>query len=161
MTPGLLDDEVIMKCPSCGKIQTEVKDSRVVNDGAVVRRRRVCSKCHNRFSTIERIYLREIFVVKRSGVVKKFDPEKISKSLSTALRKRPIPEKIITQLVDNIVNKIENDPQKQIPSRRIGEMIMQELFNVDLVAYIRFASVYKDFSSAEDFAKFVNDLSKK
>jgi transcriptional repressor NrdR len=150
-----------MKCPSCKNIQTEVKDSRVVDDGSVVRRRRVCAKCYNRFSTIERVYLREIFVVKRSGVSKKFDPEKISKSISTAIRKRPIPEKTVSQMVDSIVSKIENHHEKEIPSRKIGEMIMQELFKVDLVAYIRFASVYKDFSSAEDFAKFVNDLSKK
>ena len=150
-----------MKCPSCKNIQTEVKDSRVVDDGAIVRRRRVCCKCHNRFSTIEKIYLREKFVVKRSGVVKKFDSDKIGKSISTALRKRPIPEKTIAQMVDTIVNKIENHHEKEIPTRKIGEMIMQELFQVDLVAYIRFASVYKDFTSAEDFAKFVNDLSKK
>jgi len=147
-----------MRCPSCKNKQTEVKDSRVVDDGAVVRRRRICPKCHNRFSTIERIYLREIFVVKRSGVIKKFDPEKISKSISTALRKRPVQEKTISQMLDSIVNKIENYHEKEIPTRKIGEMIMQELFQVDLVAYIRFASVYKDFTSAEDFAKFINAL---
>lgn len=147
-----------MKCPSCSNKSTEVKDSRSVEGGSLVRRRRICPKCKHRFSTIERVYMKEIFVVKRSGMVKKFDPDKVFKSISTALRKRPIKEKTITQMVDSIVAKVENFPRREVPAKKIGEMIMQELEKVDLVAYIRFASVYKDFSSAKDFAEFIGKM---
>ena len=147
-----------MRCPTCANQNTEVKDSRSVDNGAIVRRRRICKKCTHRFLTIERVYLKEIFVIKRSGVVKKFDPDKIEKSISTALRKRPIKEKTIAQMVDSIVGKIENYHKKEIPARKIGEMIMEELHKVDQVAYIRFASVYKDFTSAKDFAEFIGKL---
>lgn len=129
-----------------------------MEDGALVRRRRICQKCKHRFSTIERVYMKEIFVLKRSGMVKKFDPEKIRTSISTALRKRPIKEKTITQMVDSIVSKVENYNRREVPAKKIGEMIMQELEKVDLVAYIRFASVYKDFSSAKDFAEFIGKM---
>ncbi len=147
-----------MRCPFCSHKDTEVKDSRIVDEGAQVRRRRVCIKCKNRFTTVERIQLKELFVIKRSGVIKKFDREKIVKSINTAIRKRPIAEKKITQIVDNIVHKIENYHDREIPSRKIGEMIMEELASVDMVAYIRFASVYKDFTSIQDFAKFIGGI---
>jgi transcriptional repressor NrdR len=147
-----------MKCPTCSSQNTEVKDSRAVENGVLVRRRRICKKCKHRFSTIERIYHKEILVVKRSGMVRKFDPEKIEKSIATALRKRPIKDKTISQMVDSIVGKIENYPKIQIPAKKIGEMILEELHKVDQVAYIRFASVYKDFTSAKDFAEFIGKM---
>jgi transcriptional repressor NrdR len=149
-----------MKCPSCPNLHTEVKDSRAVDNGGMVRRRRICPKCSHRFSTIERLYQKEILVIKRSGMVKKFDSEKITKSISTALRKRPIRDKTIAQMVDNIIAKVENYHKKEIKSSKIGEMIMEELYKVDLVAYIRFASVYKDFASAQDFAEFIGKIGK-
>lgn len=147
-----------MRCPTCSSQNTEVNDSRSVENGAMVRRRRICKKCKHRFSTIERIYLKEILVVKRSGVVRKFDPGKIEKAIGTALRKRPIRDKTISQMVDSIINKVENYPKKQVPAKKIGEMILEELQKVDQVAYIRFASVYKDFSSAKDFAEFIGKM---
>lgn len=147
-----------MRCPACSNPNTEVKDSRSVDNGALVRRRRICKKCNHRFSTIERVYHKEILVVKRSGVVRKFDPEKIEKSIATALRKRPIKDKTISQMVDSIINKVENYPKKQVPAKKIGEMILEELHKVDQVAYIRFASVYKDFASAKDFAEFIGKM---
>lgn len=147
-----------MKCPSCSNTSTEVKDSRSVDSGALVRRRRICKKCNHRFSTIEKVYLKEILVVKRSGFVKKFDPDKIEKSIATALRKRPVKDKTIPQMVDSIVSKVENYHKKQIPAKKIGELILEELHKIDQVAYIRFASVYKDFASAKDFAEFIGKL---
>lgn len=149
-----------MKCPFCKYENTEVKDSRIVDDGAKVRRRRGCLKCHHRFTTMESVQLNELFVVKRSGVRKQFEREKIVKSIDTALRKRPVSEKKIKQMVDNIINKIELMRDKEIASKKIGEMIMTELALIDPVAYIRFASVYQDFSSAKDFAKLINDMDK-
>jgi len=149
-----------MKCPSCDYAHTQVKDSRCTDSGAIVRRRRICTKCHHRFSTTERVYLKELFVIKRSGVVKKFDPEKIEKSISTALRKRPVKDKAISQMIDAIITKCENYHRKEIPAKKIGEMILEELNNVDQVAYIRFASVYKDFNSVKDFAELVAKMGK-
>lgn len=147
-----------MKCPFCKSEYTEVKDSRTIDEGTKVRRRRSCIKCNHRFTTMEAVHLNELFVVKRSGVRKQFERIKIEKSIDTAMRKRPVPEKKIKQMVDNIVNKIELLKGKEIPSKKIGEMILSELALVDPVAYIRFASVYKDFSSAKDFAKLINDM---
>lgn len=150
-----------MKCPFCQHEDTDVKDSRIVDDGVTVRRRRSCQKCKQKFTTIESAQLKELFVVKRSGVTKQFDREKIVKSIDTAMRKRPISEKKIKQMVDNIINKIELTRDSEISSKKIGEMIMAELAIVDPVAYIRFASVYKEFSSVEDFAKLISDMGKK
>ena len=150
-----------MRCPFCKYEQSEVKDSRIVDNGLGVRRRRNCPKCNQRFTTIETLQLKELFVIKRSGVTKQFDREKIVKSIDTAMRKRPVSEKKIKQMVDNIVAKIELLRDKEISSSKIGDMIMSELAIVDPVAYIRFASVYKDFTSAEDFGKLISDMGKK
>lgn len=149
-----------MKCPTCSYHNTDVKDSRSVDDRTLVRRRRICKKCKHRFSTIERVYHKEILVIKRSGVVRKFDPQKIEKAIATAIRKRPIKDKTISQMVDSIINKVENYPKKQVPAKKIGEMILEELHKVDQVAYIRFASVYKDFASAKDFGEFISKMEK-
>jgi transcriptional repressor NrdR len=137
-----------MKCPFCQHSETEVKDSRIIDDGAQVRRRRNCLKCKNKFTTIERTHLKELFVIRRSGVTKKFDSSKIAKSIDMAMRKRPISEKKIKQMVDHIVQKIENLQDKEIPSKKIGEMIMAELAIIDPVAYIRFASIYRSFKDS-------------
>ena len=147
-----------MKCPLCKHENTDVKDSRIVDDGSQVRRRRACQKCKHKFTTVESMQLKELFVLKRSGVTKQFDREKIAKSLDTAMRKRPVSEKKIRQMVDNIIHRIELIRDKEISSKKIGEMIMAELAIVDPVAYIRFASVYKDFSSTEDFARLISDM---
>ncbi|MEY3196723.1 MAG: hypothetical protein RLZZ59_89 [Pseudomonadota bacterium] len=147
-----------MKCPFCENHDTEVKDSRVIESGGQVRRRRYCSKCKQRFTTLEKTHLRELFVIKRSGVTKKFDPSKIAKSIDTAMRKRPVSEKKIKQMVDNIVQRIESLYDKEIPSKKIGEMIMSELAATDHVAYIRFASVYQEFSSVSDFSKLIGAI---
>lgn len=149
-----------MRCPFCKYEHTDVKDSRIVDDGAQVRRRRSCQKCGHKFTTIESVQLKELFVVKRSGVTKQFDREKIVKSIDTAMRKRPVSEKKIRQMVDNVIHRIELIRDKEISSKKIGEMIMTELAVVDPVAYIRFASVYKEFSSTQDFAKLIGDMEK-
>ena len=147
-----------MKCPFCLKTETFVKDSRDTEDGYVVRRRRYCSKCSGRFSTFERVQLRELVVVKRSGIKKAFDRDKIYKSIATALRKRNISDEIITEITNRVVFELESNNIREIQTRKIGELIMQELAQVDQVAYIRFASVYRDFTNAQDFAKFVSKI---
>lgn len=147
-----------MKCPSCQYLDTEVKDSRIADGGITVKRRRICKKCKTRFTTLEKVHKKELVVIKRSGVVKQFDSDKILKSIDTATRKRPISEKQIKQMVDNIIQKIEQTREKEISTKKIGDLIMHELAKIDQVAYIRFASVYKEFRSAQDFAKLINDL---
>lgn len=147
-----------MKCPFCSTVDTSVKDSRDSEDNTTIRRRRYCKACKGRFTTFERIQLRELLVIKRSGAKKPFDRDKVQKSITTALRKRNIPENSINQITNKIVLELESNSTREIPSRKIGELIMQELAKIDQVAYIRFASVYKDFSSAHDFAKFVSKI---
>ena len=136
----------IMKCPFCKYDNTDVKDSRIVDSGAQVRRRRSCQKCKHKFTTLESMQIKELFVLKRSGVTKQFDREKIVKSIDTAMRKRPVSEKKIKQMVDNIIHKIELIRDKEISSKKIGEIIMAELAIMDPIAYIRFASVYSKSS---------------
>lgn len=147
-----------MRCPFCLQPDTFVKDSREADHGSIIRRRRYCKVCSGRFTTFERIQLRALLVVKRSGTTKAFDRDKIHKSISTAVRKRHISEDVINQTINKIVSEIENNNSREMSTRKIGELIMQELAKIDLVAYIRFASVYKEFSSAQDFAKFINKI---
>lgn len=147
-----------MNCPFCHKADTYVKDSRDAEQGLVVRRRRYCESCKGRFTTFERIQLRELFVIKRTGVKKPFNREKVQNSINTALRKRNVSEEKITEITNKIVLELQSNTSREVPTRKIGEMIMQELAKIDHVAYIRFASVYKDFTSARDFAKFVNKI---
>lgn len=149
-----------MKCPFCNKSDTFVKDSRDTENGEVIRRRRHCVSCRGKFTTFERIQLRELLVIKRSGVKKPFDRNKVHKSISTALRKRLILQDQIDKITDQLVHELESSGNREIPTRKIGELIMNKLAKIDHVAYIRFASVYKDFSSAQDFAKFVNKIDK-
>lgn len=147
-----------MHCPFCNHSNTDVKDSRSTHENKVVRRRRSCSKCKGRFTTFERITLRELFVVKRSGVKKKFDGDKIIKSMLAAVRKRSVSSEQIAQIADKILHELEKSATGEIHTRKIGEMIMKSLASIDQVAYIRFASVYRDFSSAQDFAKFIGAI---
>jgi transcriptional repressor NrdR len=147
-----------MNCPFCQEASTEVKDSRSTEENKAIRRRRWCSRCKGRFTTFERITLRELFVVKRSGVKKKFDREKVVKSMLAAVRKRKVSIQQIEEIADKILHELECSSAGSILTRKIGEMIMKSLASIDQVAYIRFASVYRDFSSAQDFAKFISGI---
>lgn len=149
-----------MKCPFCDSPDTSVKDSRNTDEGKIVRRRRHCGNCGGRFTTFERIQIRELIVVKRSGAKRPFDRTKIEKSIITALRKRNFSDKQIEALSDKIILELESGSTKEIPTRKIGKLIMDELAKVDPVAYIRFASVYKDFANIEDFTRFIGKLQK-
>lgn len=147
-----------MKCPFCGHPDTQVKDSRPSEDGGTIRRRRFCVSCNSRFTTFERVQLRELVVVKKNGERKMFDRDKIARSLSMALRKRPVEEERIEQLTSRIVQKLESAGESEIPTSLIGKTVMEELRAVDQVAYIRFASVYRDFGEAKDFEEIVSEL---
>jgi transcriptional repressor NrdR len=148
-----------MKCPFCNSSETTVKDSRHVENKATVRRRRYCNSCGYKFSTYERIQLRELFVIKRSGFRKPFDRTKIINSITTAVRKRRVIAEQVESIADKIFMELENSGKREVSTKLIGEMIMNELAEIDQVAYIRFASVYKDFEEAKDFAKFINKIS--
>lgn len=150
-----------MRCPFCSFSDTQVKDSRPSEDGSSIRRRRYCPKCDSRFTTFERVQLRELVVVKRSGEKKLFDRDKITRSIQLSTRKRPVTEAQIEAIVDKIVNKFEKSGEGEISSTEIGEEVMRELSKLDKVAYIRFASVYKDFSKAGDFENFVDNIKNK
>jgi transcriptional repressor NrdR len=149
-----------MRCPFCNALDTSVKDSRDTSEGKVIRRRRHCSKCGGRFTTFERIQLRDLVVVKRSGSKRPFDPIKVAKSVATALRKRNFSDEQIEELSNRVILELESGSMKEIPSRKIGKLIMDELAKVDPVAYIRFASVYKDFTNIEDFTRFISKIQK-
>ncbi|MBP0579201.1 transcriptional repressor NrdR [Labrys sp. LIt4] len=148
-----------MKCPYCGAPDTQVKDSRPTDDGTSIRRRRVCSDCGGRFTTFERVQLRELTVVKRSGRKVAFDRDKLSRSISTALRKRPVDEERVERLVNGLVRQIESLGESEITSEQIGRIVMKGLKALDDVAYVRFASVYRNFSEAKDFTAVLDELS--
>lgn len=147
-----------MRCPFCGFEDTQVKDSRPVEDGAVIRRRRQCPHCGARFTTLERVQLRELVVVKKDGRRVPFDRDKLARSLRIATRKRGIDEDQIERIVNRIVRELERSGEAEVPSTRIGELAMAQLARLDHVAYVRFASVYKDFATARDFEEFIRDL---
>ncbi len=149
-----------MKCPFCGHSDTQVKDSRPSEDGLTIRRRRYCPECNSRFTTFERVQLRELTVLKKNGERRMFDRDKLARSLQLALRKRPVAPEQTEQLITRITQKLESVGESEIPSSLIGTTIMDELKKVDAVAYIRFASVYKDFTEAKDFEDFVGELDK-
>ena len=146
-----------MRCPYCAGDNTQVKDSRPTEENAAIRRRRICPDCGGRFTTFERVQLRELTVVKRSGRRVPFDRDKLARSLAIALRKRPIEPDQIEQMISGIVRKLESSGESEITSETIGEMVMEALRNVDSVAYVRYASVYKDFAAASDFADFIEE----
>jgi transcriptional repressor NrdR len=146
-----------MRCPFCQNEDTQVKDSRPTEDGAAIRRRRQCDACGSRFTTFERVQLRDLVVLKRSGRRVPFDRDKLARSLSIALRKRPIDQDKIEKMISGIVRKLESTGESEITSETIGEMVMEALRNIDSVAYVRYASVYKDFTAASDFADFIEE----
>ena len=145
-----------MKCPFCTAENTAVKDSRPAEDNTAVRRRRACEVCGGRFTTFERVQLREIIVVKRDGKRALFDREKVAKSVTIALRKRAVGDESVEQLVSGIVRKLESSGETEVTSEDIGELVMDALKTVDPVGYVRYASVYKDFRDPTDFAKFID-----
>lgn len=147
-----------MRCPFCGHPDTQVKDSRPSDDGSTIRRRRYCTQCNSRFTTFERVQLRELVVVKKNGDRRIFDREKITRSLQLALRKRPVAEEQVEQITTRIVRELEATGETEVPSAFIGKLVMDELKGLDTVAYIRFASVYKDFGEANDFKDIVGEL---
>lgn len=144
-----------MKCPFCGNADTQVKDSRPSDDGAAIRRRRACPGCGGRFTTFERVQLRELVILKRNGRRTPFDRTKLERSLGIALRKRPVDADQVEQLVSRIVRQLESLGETEIQSSTVGDFIMKALKSVDEVAYVRYASVYKDFRHTSDFAKFL------
>jgi transcriptional repressor NrdR len=147
-----------VRCPFCGHDDTQVKDSRPSDDGAAIRRRRFCGSCGQRFTTIERVQLRELSVVKADGRRVAFDRDKLARSVRVALRKRPVPEERIERIVSGIVRQLEASGETDIPSKQIGQLVMETLKEVDAVAYVRFASVYRNFREAADFETFVGSL---
>ncbi len=147
-----------MRCPFCGHDDSQVKDSRPTEDNSAIRRRRQCEGCGGRFTTFERIQLRELTVVKTEGKREPFDREKLERSLSVACRKRPVDSTQIEKLASGIQRQLETLGESEIESKRIGEFVMDGLKALDSVAYIRFASVYKDFSEAKDFEDFAGSV---
>ena len=149
-----------MHCPFCSAEDTQVKDSRQADDGGAIRRRRQCSQCGGRFTTFERIQLRDLTVVKNNGNREPFDREKLFQSMKTPLRKRPIDSSQLEKMVNGIVRQLESIGDNEITSKQIGELVMQAFAETDQVAYVRYASVYKDFREVQDFNEFVGDLQK-
>ena len=147
-----------MRCPFCGNEDTQVKDSRPTDDGSSIRRRRFCPKCDSRFTTFERVHLRELVVIKKDGERKPFDRDKLTRSLELAVRKRNVTAEQVDIVVNNIVKELEGLGETEIPSGVVGEKVMAALRKLDPVAYVRFASVYKDFREAKDFEEFVETL---
>ena len=149
-----------MRCPFCGRDDTQVKDSRPTEENAAIRRRRVCPDCGGRFTTFERVQLRELMVVKRAGRKVPFDRDKLYSSISVALRKRPVPEDRVERMVTGIVRQLESSGESEIASSAIGELVMEALKGLDAVAYVRFASVYRDFREAADFQDVLTEIAK-
>lgn len=147
-----------MRCPYCGGENTQVKDSRPTEESQAIRRRRNCEDCGGRFTTFERVQLREILVLKRSGRRVPFDREKLSRSVEVALRKRPIQQERIDRMVTGIVRQLESQGENEIQSSAIGELVMEALKGLDPVAYVRFASVYRDFRKAADFHEVLGEI---
>lgn len=147
-----------MRCPYCGSLDTQVKDSRPTDDHASIRRRRVCPDCGGRFTTFERVQLRELTVVKRSGRRTVFDRDKLQTSIEVALRKRPVAPERIERMVNGIVRQLESSGEGEIQSSTIGELVMEGLKSLDDVAYVRFASVYRNFREARDFEELLGQL---
>lgn len=147
-----------MRCPFCGSEDTQVKDSRSAEDGASVRRRRECTACGGRFTTFERVQLRELTVIKSSGKKAPFDRDKLARSVLIATRKRNVEPDRIEQMISGIVRRLEAMGESEIPTAQIGEMVMEGLAHLDAVAYVRYASVYKDFREAKDFEQFLGKM---
>ena len=147
-----------MRCPFCTHGDTQVKDSRPTEENASIRRRRFCPSCGSRFTTFERVQLRELTVLKKNGEKTLFDRNKLERSLKIALRKRPADEDHIERIVNGIQRRLESLGENEIPTKVVGEMVMEVLSDLDPVAYVRFASVYRNFREAKDFEVFVGNL---
>jgi transcriptional repressor NrdR len=147
-----------MRCPFCGHEDTQVKDSRPADDGASIRRRRSCPACGNRFTTFERVQLRELTVIKSDGRRVPFDRDKLARSVRIALRKRPFDEERIERIVNGIQRRLEVEADSEVTSRRIGDVVLDTLRDVDQVAFVRFASVYQNFREAKDFRALLGKL---
>ena len=148
-----------MRCPFCGNVDTQVKDSRPAEDHVSIRRRRFCPACGGRFTTYERVQLRDLVVVKSSGKREPFDRDKLERSIRIAMQKRPVEPERIEQMISGIVRRLESMGETDIASRVIGEIVMETLARIDTVAYVRFASVYKNFRETRDFEQFLETLS--
>ncbi|RAK68685.1 transcriptional regulator NrdR [Phenylobacterium kunshanense] len=146
-----------MRCPFCGHDETQVKDSRPSEDGAAIRRRRLCPQCEGRFTTFERVQLRELTILKRSGRRTPFDRDKLARSIAIAMRKRPVEPDRVERMISTIVRQLESMGETELPSSTIGELVMKQLKQLDDVAYVRYASVYRDFKETEDFARFLGE----
>jgi len=147
-----------MRCPFCANEDTQVKDSRPTDDNSAIRRRRQCPNCGARFTTFERVQLRELTVVKSNGQREPFDRDKLVRSMQVALRKRPVDADRLERVVNGIVRRLESSGESDVPTKVIGEMVMDALNSLDQVAYVRFASVYRNFREAKDFEDFVGKL---
>jgi len=146
-----------MDCPFCGNTDTQVKDSRPCEDGAAIRRRRLCSSCDARFTTFERVQLRELVVVKRNGKKSPFDRDKLERSLNIVLRKRDVDPEVVSRAINDMIRKLEQRGEAEASTETIGKYVMQVLSRLDKVAYIRYASVYRNFAEAKDFEDFVEN----
>ena len=147
-----------MRCPYCGALDTQVKDSRPTEDASSIRRRRICPDCGGRFTTFERVQLRELVVVKSDNRRVAFDRDKLLRSVRIALRKRPVSEDRVERIVNGIVRQLEASGEAEVTSKQVGELVMETLKEVDAVAYVRFASVYRNFREAKDFEAFLGGL---
>jgi transcriptional repressor NrdR len=147
-----------MRCPSCGSLDTQVKDSRPTEDSSAIRRRRLCLACGSRFTTFERVQLRELVVIKRNGRRVPFDRDKLARSVGIAVRKRNVAPELVEQTVSKIVRDLENLGENEVTSETIGETVMAHLRGLDDVAYVRFASVYRNFREAKDFESVLDEL---
>ena len=146
-----------MRCPYCSHDESQVKDSRPSEDGAAIRRRRMCPACEGRFTTFERVQLRELTILKRSGRRTPFDRDKLARSVAIAIRKRPIEPDRVERMISAIVRQLESMGETELPSSTIGELMMKHLKQLDDVAYVRYASVYRDFRETQDFARFLGE----
>ena len=146
-----------MRCPFCGHAESQVKDSRPSEDGAAIRRRRMCPECGGRFTTFERVQLRELIILKRSGRRSPFDRDKLVRSIALATQKRPVDGARVERMINGIVRQLESMGETELPSSTVGEMVMKALKSLDDVAYVRYASVYRDFKETGDFAKFLTE----
>ncbi|MEC8099756.1 MAG: transcriptional regulator NrdR [Pseudomonadota bacterium] len=147
-----------MKCPFCNNLETQVKDSRPTEDGSAIRRRRLCTNCGSRFTSFERVQLRDLTVIKKDGKRAPFNRDKLANSIIIALRKRKVDTDRIEKLISGIVRRLESSGEVDIPSNLIGQLVMESLSEIDQVAYVRFASVYKNFREAKDFEDFLGEL---
>ena len=147
-----------MRCPFCSHEDTAVKDSHTTDDQSAIRRRRFCQECGSRFTTFERVQLRDLIVIKKNSLRVPFDRDKLAHSIESALHKRPVPVERIDRVISGIVRRLETSGEIEVPTSTIGEMAMEALVNLDTVAYIRFASVYHEFNNIDDFVTFISKL---